>query len=326
MRATRDGRHISGAERLSDATTAPDIARTLVARALHHPRGIPDDIHVTVRAVHPADIRHLTALPVTVRDTTTPAQAHAEVARLLSPGVLAALLGVVDLPRLLLDLGMTIGQIIGIMAGVGLVLGGLSATGVALSLASDLVGLVGDNVLLLLVAGAVICFLLGMGLTVSAAYVLLAIVLVPGLLSLGVDLFAAHLFVIYWASASYLTPPVALAAFAASGISGARLWDTAVEATRLASVKYLLPFAFVLNPALVAQAGSGQVFLAVILAVVGVPALALGTSRPWWERLFLGAGGLLLLLPPGWFTGVGVALLGVVILRHRVRRASTLAA
>lgn len=55
-------------------------------------------------------------------------------------------------------------------------------------------------------------------------------------------------------------------------------------------------------------------------------ALALGTSRPWWERLFLGAGGLLLLLPPGWFTGVGVALLGVVILRHRVRRASTLAA
>mgnify|MGYP003752478163 CR=1 FL=1 len=225
---------------------------------------------------------------------------------------------------------MTIGQIIGIMAGVGLVLGGLSATGVALSLASDLVGLVGDNVLLLLVAGAVTCFLLGMGLTVSAAYVLLAIVLVPGLLSLGVDLFAAHLFVIYWASASYLTPPVALAAFAASGISGARPWDTAVEATRLASVKYLLPFAFVLNPALVAQAGSGQVFLAVILAVVGVPALALalalGTSRPWWERLFLGAGGLLLLLPPGWFTGVGVALLGVVILRHRVRRASTLAA
>lgn len=242
--------------------------------------------------------------------------------------ILAAYRRRLHLPRLILDLGMTIGQIIGIMAGVGLVLGGLSATGVALSLASDLVGLVGDNVLLLLVAGAVTCFLLGMGLTVSAAYVLLAIVLVPGLLSLGVDLFAAHLFVIYWAPASYLTPPVALAAFAASGISGARPWDTAVEATRLASVKYLLPFVFVLNPALVAQAGSGQVFLAVILAVVGVPALALalGTSRPWWERLFLGAGGLLLLLPPGWFTGVGVALLGVVILRHRVRRASTLAA
>ncbi|WP_085549764.1 6-carboxyhexanoate--CoA ligase [Corynebacterium pollutisoli] len=108
MRATRDGRNISGAERLSDATTAPDIARTLVARALHHPRGIPDDIHVTVRAVHPADIRHLTALPVTVRDTTTPAQAHAEVARLLSPGVLAALLGVVDLPgALLIDAAST---------------------------------------------------------------------------------------------------------------------------------------------------------------------------------------------------------------------------
>lgn len=76
-----------------------------------------------------------------------------------------------------------------------------------------------------------------------------------------------------------------------------------------------------------ALAANREILLAVILAVVGVPALALalGTCRPWWERLFRGAGGLLLLLPPGWFTGVGAALVGVEILRRRVRRASTLA-
>lgn len=102
MRATRAGRHISGAERLSEPSAAPDLARALVARALEHPRGVPDDIHLTVRAVDPAQLTHLTALPVTVIPTTTPAAAHAEVARLLSPGVLAALLNVVDLPGALL--------------------------------------------------------------------------------------------------------------------------------------------------------------------------------------------------------------------------------
>lgn len=221
-----------------------------------------------------------------------------------------------DLPRLLLHVGQTVGQIIGIMAGVGLILGGLSATGVALSLARDLVALVGDNLLLMLLAGAATCFVLGMGLTVSAAYVLLAIVLVPGLLTLGVDPLAAHLFVIYWASISYLTPPVALAAFAASGISGARPLGTALEATRLGAVKYLLPFGFVLNPALVAQGAPAQIATAVVTGAVGVVALAValsghtGSTRlPVWARAVLGVGGGLLLGPPGWLTALGAGLL-----------------
>lgn len=166
-----------------------------------------------------------------------------------------------DLPHLLLHVGQTVGQIIGIMAGVGLILGGLSATGVALSL-------------------------------------------------------AAHLFVIYWASISYLTPPVALAAFAASGISGARPLGTALEATRLGAVKYLLPFGFVLNPALVAQGAPAQIATAVVTGAVGVVALAValsghtGSTRlPVWARAVLGVGGGLLLGPPGWLTALGAGLL-----------------
>ncbi|MDK7096119.1 TRAP transporter large permease subunit, partial [Streptococcus agalactiae] len=72
------------------------------------------------------------------------------------------------------DCGRTLAQIIGIIAGVGLILGGLTATGVALSLSRDLVALVGDNTILLLLTGAAVCFVLGMGLTISAAYVFLA--------------------------------------------------------------------------------------------------------------------------------------------------------
>src|SRR5690606_33600109 len=94
-----------------------------------------------------------------------------------------------------------ISEIIGIIAGVGLIVGGLSMTGVSLSLAGELVSLVGDNVLLILIAGAVTSFVLGMGMTISAVYVFLALVMVPALVALDVNPVAAHLFVIYWAAA-----------------------------------------------------------------------------------------------------------------------------
>src|SRR5699024_5628325 len=115
--------------------------------------------------------------------------------------------------------GRTIGEIIGILAGVGLIVGGLSMTGVSLSLASELVALLDGNLILVLIAGAVTSFVLGMGMTVSAVYVFLAIVMAPALVQLGVNPIAGHLFVIYWATVSYITPPVALASFAAANIA-----------------------------------------------------------------------------------------------------------
>lgn len=220
------------------------------------------------------------------------------------------------------DCGRTLAQIIGIIAGVGLILGGLTATGVALSLSRDLVALVGDNAILLLLTGAAVCFVLGMGLTISAAYVFLAIVMVPAVITVGIDPLAAHLFVIYWASVSYITPPVGLAAFAAAGISKASPMATCVEAMRLGAVKYIVPFGFALNPALVAQASGGEILLAFLFSVVAVYAVAgaLGgylafveRRLPVWARVTLAVSGFMMFLPQLWVTLLGLAFTAAVV-------------
>ena len=230
---------------------------------------------------------------------------------------------------MVLDIGRTLGQIVAIIAGVGLFLGGLSATGVALSLSRDLVALVGDNLLLILIASAIVCFILGMGLTISAAYVFLAIVMVPAVTALGVDPIAAHLFVIYWASVSYITPPVGLAAFAAAGIAKSRPMATCLSAMKLGAVKYVVPFGFVLNPALVAQASLGEVLLAFAASLVAVYALAcaisgwlLGVERqlPILLRIPLAIGGFLLFLTTSGWTLLGLLIVaGVVGIAYATR-------
>ena len=220
------------------------------------------------------------------------------------------------------DCGRTLAQIIGIIAGVGLILGGLTATGVALSLSRDLVALVGDNTILLLLTGAAVCFVLGMGLTISAAYGFLAIVMVPAVITVGIDPLAAHLFVIYWASVSYITPPVGLAAFAAAGVSKASPMATCVEAMRLGAVKYIVPFGFALNPALVAQASGGEILLAFLFSVVAVYAVAgaLGgylafveRRLPVWARVALAVSGFMMFLPQLWATLLGLAFTAAVV-------------
>ncbi|MGO1655543.1 MAG: TRAP transporter permease, partial [Brevibacterium yomogidense] len=171
--------------------------------------------------------------------------------------------------------GKTVAEIIGIIAGVGLIVGGLSMTGVSLSLARELVNLVGDNLALILIAGALTSFVLGMGMTVSAVYVLLAIVMAPALTEMGVNPIAAHLFVIYWATVSYITPPVALASFAAANIARTPPMSTSVVAMRLGAVKYIIPFAFAVNPALVAQESTlSEILIALVTAMIGIYFLA----------------------------------------------------
>ncbi|GAB3692002.1 TRAP transporter permease [Nocardiopsis oceani] len=223
--------------------------------------------------------------------------------------------------------GRTIAEIVGIIAGVGLIIGGLSMTGVSLSLAREMVHAMGGSVALVLIAGAVTSFVLGMGMTVSAVYVLLAIVLAPALVSLGIDPIAAHLFVIYWATVSYITPPVALAAFAAAGIAGTKPIATSLTAMRLGAVKYVVPFCFVLNPALVGRADATDVGVAVLFAVIGVVVMGcafegylVGAERtltPLARVVALAAG--LVILTPGVVSAlVGLAVAAVLALVVRL--------
>ncbi|SMY11701.1 TRAP transporter permease [Brevibacterium jeotgali] len=225
------------------------------------------------------------------------------------------------LPGMLFDFvyasGRTIAEIIGIIAGVGLIVGGLSMTGVSLSLARELVALVDGNLILILIAGAVTSFVLGMGMTVSAVYVFLAIVMAPALTELGINPIAAHLFVIYWATVSYITPPVALASFAAANIARTPPMATSLTAMRLGSVKYIIPFAFVLNPALVAQDSSvAEILYTAGFATAGVFFLGcafegwmtgVGRRLPMISRVLLVVSGLATLAPELLSSTLGLA-------------------
>ncbi len=229
--------------------------------------------------------------------------------------------GFKELFEMMLDAGKSLGQIIAIIAGVGLILGGLSSTGVALSLSRDLLMLVGGNLILLLIAAAVACFILGMGLTISAAYVFLAIVMVPAIIAMDVNPIAAHLFIIYWASISYITPPVGLAAFAAAGISKASPMATSFEAMRFGAVKYVVPFGFVLNPALVAQDSLPNIITSGLASIVAVFAIS-ATFSGYLQfiearvnlvlRVALGIGGFMVFLPQWSITLSGLAIIVAV--------------
>lgn len=235
-----------------------------------------------------------------------------------------------DLFGILHIAGKTIAEIIGIIAGVGLIIGSLSMTGVSLSLSSELVNLVGGNLLLMLIAGAVVSFVLGLGMTVSAVYVLLAIVLAPALVALGIEPIAAHLFVIYWATVSYITPPVALASFAAAGIAGSKPIPTSLTSMRLGMVKYIIPFAFALNPALVGQGDLGTILLSFGLSLIGVFMMACGFEGyavgiekrlPVLMRIIAVIAGFMIMLPETTTSigGLAVAVVLGVILAFRPR-------
>lgn len=172
--------------------------------------------------------------------------------------------------------GRLMAELAGILAAIGLIVGSLAVTGMAGTLANDLVYLAGDNVLILLIMGAITSFVLGIGMTVTAAYIFLAIVLAPALISAGLDPLASHMFIMYWGMLSFITPPVALAAFAAASVAQVSPMRAGVEAMRLGSIIYFIPFFFVFNPGLLLQGGGAEILLLLGTALIGVWLLSSG--------------------------------------------------
>ncbi|MBW6391777.1 TRAP transporter permease [Billgrantia antri] len=162
-------------------------------------------------------------------------------------------------------------ELIAILAGVGMLVGALSMTGLSGTIANDFIHIAGGNVPLLLIMGALTSFVLGIGMTVTAAYIFLAVALAPALIQGGgLDPMAVHMFILYWGMLSFITPPVALGAFAAATVAGARPMSTGLQAMRLGSVIYFIPFLFVLNPALIMQGEPLQIGLVFVQALVGI--------------------------------------------------------
>ncbi|HLT63026.1 MAG TPA: TRAP transporter fused permease subunit [Pseudohongiella sp.] len=172
--------------------------------------------------------------------------------------------------------GRLMAELAGILAAIGLIVGSLAVTGMAGTLANDLVFLAGDNVLVLLFMGAATSFVLGIGMTVTAAYIFLAIVLAPALINAGLNPLASHMFIMYWGMLSFITPPVALAAFAAASVAQVSPMRAGLEAMRLGAIIYFIPFFFVLHPALLLQGDITEILLMLSTALFGVILISAG--------------------------------------------------
>ncbi|MGE0701762.1 MAG: TRAP transporter permease, partial [Hyphomicrobiaceae bacterium] len=211
--------------------------------------------------------------------------------------------------------GRTFVELIGILAGCGLLIGAFSMTGVVSSLAGDMLRLAGGNVFLLLVMCALTSLVLGLGLTTTACYIFLAVLVAPALEKLGLNKMAVHMFIFYWGMLSSITPPVAIASFAAAGIAGAPAMKTGWESMWVGSIIYFLPFFFVMNPALVLQ-GNGiylealqlmvEAALGILLICGGIQGYQAGIGDvrhagwlEWPLRLLLILGGFILATPGG---------------------------
>jgi len=208
-------------------------------------------------------------------------------------------------------------ELTAILMAVGFIIGALSVTGLAGTLANDLVYAAGGAPLVLLLMGAITSFIFGMGMTVTACYIFLAIVLAPPLVKAGLDPLAVHLFIMYWGMVSFITPPVALATFAAAPLAGASAMRIGLQSIRLGTAIYLVPFCFVLNPALLFKGDPGTVivsiaaaFLGMVLAAAALQGYVLGLGRipnhpgGLIARFVLIAGGFLLAVPVPRLTGL----------------------
>ncbi len=203
-------------------------------------------------------------------------------------------------------------------AAAGLIVGALYFSGLAVRFSTSIIDLSQGSTILALALAMVICIILGMGITVTALYILVAALVVPALTKLGVEPMAAHLFAFHFGVHSYITPPVALSAFAAAAIAGSDPMKTGFQAARLALAAYILPYMFVYSPGLVAVGAWHEILIAAATAIIGVVALAAAVEgwlfgpAPAWQRIALAAGALLLVMPPLWSHAAGFAIVAAV--------------
>ena len=217
-------------------------------------------------------------------------------------------------------------QIITVCACAGVIVGVISLTGVGARFSSLLLGVAEHSQLLALIFAMLISILLGMGMPTTAAYAVAASVVAPGLVQLGIDPLTAHFFVFYFAVVSAITPPVALASYAAAGISGANAMETSVASFKIGLAAFIVPFMFFYNGALLMNAGVFDIARALVTAVFGVYMLSgsvqgwfLNASAPVVMRLMLMVAALLM-IAGGLMTDLAGIALAVVIFFLQKRR------
>ena len=199
-----------------------------------------------------------------------------------------------------------------ILAGASFVIAVLNVTGLNFALTQALVQLGGGSLIALLLIAAVVCIILGMGMPTIGVYVLLATLIAPALVEVGVPALAAHLFILYFGMMSMITPPIAFAAYAAATITGADSWATGWASMRIGWVAYLIPFLFVATPGLMLEGAAGIIAVNVATTAFGVYLVSLAFigyfSRPLsvTQRLVVGAAGFAAVAPAAIIGEVGL--------------------
>ena len=218
-------------------------------------------------------------------------------------------------------------QIIAVCACAGIIVGVISLTGVGARFSALLLGIADASQLLALFFAMCIAILLGMGMPTTAAYAVAASVVAPGLVQLGIPTLTAHFFVFYFAVLSAITPPVALASYAAAGISGANPMETSVASFKIGIAAFIVPFMFFYNSALLMDGTWIEVVRAGLTAVLGVFLLSggvqgwfMGGRTAWFIRLGLVIAALLM-IEGGLVTDIiGIALTGTLFIVQRFFR------
>lgn len=212
--------------------------------------------------------------------------------------------------------GMGTMKLAPLTAAAGVVIGVVTLTGVGVKLGRFLVMISGGELFFVLFFAMVLSMILGMGMSTIPAYVIAASVVAPALMEIGIPVMQAHLFVLYYACLSTITPPVCISSFTAAGIANAPPMETGMKAVKLAIVGFVVPFLFVYRPALMLQGDTMIVIYTFILAIFAIYFLSRGLQLRTItvvERGFLVVGSLLMLFPVSDWIGIVLVVVAYVI-------------
>ena len=215
-------------------------------------------------------------------------------------------------------------------AGAGLIVGVVTLTGLGLKFSSIVLAYAGNSLLLTAIYTALIVWIVGLAVPVTASYIICAVIAAPALIALNVPDYAAHMFIFYYAVLSEVSPPTALSPFAAAAITGGDPYKTTLQCWKYTVPAFLVPFMFVLDPSGLglllngsmkglAAANWWSIAEVTFTAAVGIIAIAGGfqgwliRKAPWYERVMLLVAGLLLVYPTGLTDIIGMALVAAVV-------------
>lgn len=214
-------------------------------------------------------------------------------------------------------------------AGAGIIVGVVTLTGLGLKFSSIIIGYAGGSVFLAAVFTALIVWVIGLAVPVTASYIIAAVIAAPALVELGVPDYAAHMFIFYYAILSEVSPPTALSCFAAAALTKGDPYKTTLQAWKYTMPAFIVPFMFTLDPkgvGILLKGPAMDVIWTTVTAFFGIAALAGGVDG-WWlkraeliERLMLVAGGLLLVYPIAQYDLIGLGLMVAVVVMQKVRK------